>query len=44
MEIGVVIAVTAFIVMALTAVLVAVISAVSTVSGIKHTTDDDTAA
>ena len=41
MEIGVVIAVTAFIVMALTAVLVAVISAVSTVSGIKHTTDDD---
>ena len=44
MEAGVLVAVIAFGVMALVAVLVGIIAAVSTVAGIKQTTDDDTEA
>ena len=44
MEIGVTVAVVVFILMALFAVLVGIIAAVSTVTGIKHTSDEDTMA
>ena len=44
MEAGVLVAVIAFGVMALVAVLVGIIAAVSTVSGLKQTLDDDTEA
>ena len=44
MEFGVTVAVVAFILMALFAVLIGIIAAVSTVTGIKHTSDEDTMA
>ena len=44
MEFGVTVAVLSFTLMALLAVQVGIIAAVSTVTGIKHTSDEDTMA